>query len=128
MTEAKNFRWPHVASSAATPPQSQNQPMSIEPRRNARIIAELTVPESRFFLKSEWGPISDVWPALSFSKRSVADFLNAEYNPTRDLIVYAGTGNPERTKEAQYRKRLLSVLIAEPGKTIPTEDLVPWES
>lgn len=123
---AKEFQWPHVASCDAAPPQPQNQHNDL--RKNARTVAELAVPESRFFLKSEWGPLSDMWPALSFSKRSVADYLNAEYNPQRDYIVYAGTGNPERTKEAQYRKRLLSVLITEPGKIIPTEDLVPWES
>ena len=125
---AKTFAWPQLPVSARSVGEPQAPPTPIAPRQNARTVAELTSPDSRFFLKSEWGPISKIWPALSFSKRSVADFLNAEYDPARDFIVYAGTGNPERTKEAQFRKRLLSILIAEPGKTIPTEDLVPWKS
>jgi hypothetical protein len=58
----------------------------------------------------------------------VGEYLNREYDPSRDFIVYAGTSNAERTKEAGFRKRLLSVLITEPGQPIPTENLVPWES
>jgi hypothetical protein len=98
------------------------------PSRDARTIGDLATVDSRFFLKSEWGPISAYWPALSFSKRSVGDYLNKEYDPAHDFIIYAGTSNPERTENPFHRKRLLSILITEPGEPIPTEKLVPWDS
>jgi hypothetical protein len=131
VAQAKLHSWPHLtwATKAAAP--TKNQPEAhgrYSLHQNAQTVVELVAENSRFFLKSEWGPISSRWPALSFSKRSVGDYLNREYNPARDFIVYAGTGNPERTKEAEFRKRLLSILITEPGQPIPTEDLVPWES
>jgi len=131
VTAAKVFPWPKVspigAAAAATgKPQGLGKPA--DRRQNARTVAELVSPDSRFFLKSEWGPISKNWPALSFSKRSVGDYLNREYNPARDFIVYAGTSNPGRTEVPGYRQRLLSMLIAEPGEPIATEKLVPWDS
>lgn len=98
------------------------------PYDRARILREIAQPESRFFLKSEWAPVSAEWPALSFSKPSVGAYLAQNYDPARDFIVYAGTSDPEKTKAAQYRKHLLSVLITEPGQLIPTDQLVPWES
>ncbi len=121
---AKAYSWPR---SGIPVPTSSNE-RKPDQRQDARTLADLALTNSRFFLKSEWGPISDKWPALSFSKRSVGAYLNREYNSTRDFIVYAGTSNPERTEVRGYRQRLLSVLIAEPGEPIATEKLVPWDS
>src|SRR6185312_6202978 len=45
----------------------------------AQTIRGIAVEGSRFFMKSEWAPISARWPALSFSKSSVAEFLRNEY-------------------------------------------------
>lgn len=96
--------------------------------RQARTLGEVATAESRLFLKSEWGPLSERWPALSFSKRSVGKYLVREYRPGLDFIFYAGTSNPERTEVEEFRKRLLSVVITEPGHPIPTEKLVPESS
>jgi hypothetical protein len=95
---------------------------------DAKTVGDPTTWDSRFFLKSEWGPISIQWPALSFSKRSVGDYLKAQYNPKQDFIVYAGTTDPKRTEDPEHRQRRLSLRITEPGEPIPTEQLVPWKS
>jgi hypothetical protein len=129
---AKIFPWHRVASPPANAVSTAGSPQltanTTYPGQDARTVAELISPDSKFFLKSEWGPISKYWPALSFSKRSVGEYLNREYNPARDFIVYAGTSNPERTENPSHRRRLLSLLIAEPGEPIATEKLVPWDS
>ncbi len=129
VAKAIKFRWPtldQVGVPVVTPKDDEIAISKTEPQ--VRTLADLLKPDSRIFLKSEWGPVSMRWPALSFSKRSVGDFLNQEYRPGRDLIVYAGTGNSERTREADFRKRLLSVLSVETGQPVATEELVPWES
>lgn len=132
LAKAKAFPWqqplPVLGGEYITPPPASVETKEANGQEVVRTVRDLAQPNSRFFLKSEWGPISSEWPALSFSKRSVGDYLHEEYNPSRDFIVYAGTGNANRTKEAEFRKRLLSVLITEPSQPIPTEDIVPWES
>lgn len=130
---AKSFDWsiafPRVTASVKeSDQQDQVTPSDVGSLRAAQRIRQLATIKSRFFLKSEWGPISESWPALSFSKRSVGDYLNDNYNPARDFIVYAGTSNRERTEIAEHRQRLLSVIVAEPGEPIPTQELVPWDS
>jgi hypothetical protein len=129
---AKGFRWPDRVAAANAAPHVGEPPRESDqhsmPSRDARTIGDLARVDSRFFLKSEWRPISAYWPALSFSKRSVGDYLNKEYDPAHDFIIYAGTSNPERTENPLHRKRLLSILITEPGEPVPTEKLVPWDS
>jgi hypothetical protein len=96
---AKGFRWPDRIAATKAAPHADEQ--FREPNRHstalrdARTIGDVATVDSRFFLKSEWGPISAYWPALSFSKRSVGEYLNKEYNPARDFIIYAGTSDPE---------------------------------
>jgi hypothetical protein len=130
--KAKSFPWPQrdVATNIAPGPSKRPQEPAKYPSllQEARTIGDLASTNSRFFLKSEWGPISKTWPALSFSKRSVGDYLYEEYDPSRDFIVYAGTSDPARTENPLYRQHLLSILITEPGDRIPTEKLVPWDS
>jgi hypothetical protein len=132
VAKAKVFPWPQKVIATKPAPHANDQ--SEEPSKypiplqNARTVRDLASTNSRFFLKSEWGPISERWPALSFSKRSVGDYLNREYNPARDFVVYAGTSNPKRTENPLHRQRLLSILITEPGEPIPTEKLVPQDS
>jgi hypothetical protein len=132
LAKAKSFPWRQsVQANIAVvhpAPICKTELSPTASRKVVHTVRDLAQTNSRFFLKSEWGPISSEWPALSFSKRSVGDYLNEEYNPSRDFIVYAGTGNADRTKVAEFRKRLLSVLITEPSQPIPTEDIVPWES
>jgi 5-methylcytosine-specific restriction endonuclease McrA len=131
VASAKAFSWPKISPSGvatSTASKSQVEEMPRHPLQNARTVAEIVSPNSRFFIKSEWGPISKKWPALSFSKRSVGDYLNREYRPASDFIVYAGTSNAERTEVPGHRQRLLSILIAEPGEPVATAKLVPWDS
>jgi hypothetical protein len=90
-------------------------------------LADIVSPDTRLFAKSEFGPASDRWPALSFSSHKIAtDFSNA-YRRGRDFVVYVGTGDPNKTELAEHRQRLLSVLSVEPRAPINTRDLVPAE-
>lgn len=91
------------------------------------ILKDVVTTDGRIFLKSEWGPISDDWPALSFTKRSLGDRLRRDFNPAKDVILYVGTSNPESTVEPQHRQRLLSVVKPEPNAIIETRLLVPIE-
>jgi len=96
--------------------------------QDAHTIGDIASAESRFFLKSEWRPISPYWPALSFKKPQVGEFLRDNYDPSCDFILYAGTSDPKKTKDKDWRKRLLSILVMEPGERIRTEELVPSNS
>jgi hypothetical protein len=96
--------------------------------QDARTIGDIASAESRFFLKSEWGPVSPYWPALSFKKPQVGDFLRDNYDPSCDFILYAGTSDPKKTKDRDWRKRLISILVMEPGERLRTEELVPSTS
>lgn len=80
-------------------------------------VREMMSPEGKVFLKSEWGPIGDDWPCLSFTKRLVSDVMNAEFLPDRDIFLYAGTQNPKTTRDPKHRHRLLSAIIPEPSKS-----------
>ncbi len=131
VASSKSFNWPVVSSEPSEPQGKISKPENKFKERDlkgARLVSDIAFEDSRFFLKSEWGPISDYWPALSFSKRSVGDDLNQDYNPAKDFIVYAGTSNPSRTTVPEFRQAILSLLIVEPGELIPTEKLVPWEN
>ena len=40
-------------------------------------VRDIILDDTRLFAKSEFGPVSDRWPALSFSSRKIAtDFSN----------------------------------------------------
>lgn len=117
-----------ASSTSSTPVPDLHTAVDQVRLEDAQTVGQLATAASRFFLKSEWGPLSEEWPALSFSKRSVGEYLVGEYKPGRDFILYAGTGDPERTEVQEFRKRLLSVVITEPGHPIPTERLVPASS
>ena len=92
------------------------------------LLKDVVATDGRIFVKSEWGPISDHWPALSFSKRSVGDRLRRDFNPDRDAIIYVGTGNPKSTGDPKHRRRLLSAIKAEPNTIHETRMLVPAAS
>ncbi len=94
-------------------------------------LNDIVLPDTLLFAKSEFGPASDRWPALSFSSHKIAtDFANM-YRRGRDFVIFVGTGDPEKTELPEHRQRLLSVLSVEPRAPINTRDLVPadiWES
>jgi len=92
------------------------------------LLQEVVVAESKFFLKSEWGPASDDWPAVSFSKKSVGRRMRGMYNPSHDFVIYVGTTNPINTPDVAHRSRLLSLVSMDLRAEYLTRDLIPPES
>lgn len=88
-------------------------------------VRDLMQAQGRVFLKSEFGPIGDDWPCLSFTRKSVGDRLRREFVPGRDVLVYVGTTSPENTPETAHRSRLLSVVVIEPKQVLETRKIVP---
>lgn len=84
-------------------------------------------PDGRVFLKSEWGQISDEWPCVSFTKRSVGDRLRREFVPGRDVLIYVGTTSTEMTRLPEHRSRLISAVTIEPRQILETRKIVPPE-
>jgi hypothetical protein len=91
------------------------------------LLRDVIAPDGRIYLKSEWGPLSDLWPAVSFSKTSVGRRLQTDFNPVRDVILYVGTGG-EMTEKPEHRRRILSATKIEPKAILSTSRLVPAES
>ena len=96
--------------------------------RMALELRDVIAPDGRILLKSEWGPISDDWPAVSFSKRSVGERLRAEFNPDRDVLLYVGTTNDQLTRNPAHRGCFLCAVKVEPNVIHDTRSLVPPES
>jgi hypothetical protein len=88
-------------------------------------LSDLVSPDSRLFVKSEFGPAGNDWPALSFSNHKVATDFRIMYRPGTDFVIYVKTGDPESTEMPEHRQRLLSVVSVEPRTPISTKDLVP---
>lgn len=92
------------------------------------LISDMMQPSGRVFLKSEWGPISDYWPCVSFTKPSVGTWLRKEFVPGRDVLVYVGTTNPAFTEDPDHQSRLISAVVMEPNQVLETKKIVPVES
>lgn len=91
-------------------------------------LVDLSAEDTRLYVKSEFGPVGDYWPALSFSSRKIAGDFAQQYRRDRDFVIYVGTGDPEKTANPNHRRRLLSVAVVEPRTPISTKDIVPAES
>lgn len=92
------------------------------------LVSDLVKPSTRLFLKSEWGPVSDEWPAVSFSKRAVGRKIRSVYTPGRDFLIYVGTTNPANTPDPAHRSRLLSLASIDHRTEYKTWELIPPES
>ncbi|HYK87261.1 MAG TPA: hypothetical protein VE398_00725 [Acidobacteriota bacterium] len=92
------------------------------------LLRDVVAEGGRVWVKSEWGPASDDWPAVSFSKRTVGDYLRQEFRPGRDIIIYIGTGSPATTEKPEHRQRLLSAVSIEPHQILETRECIPAES
>ncbi len=88
-------------------------------------VSDMMKPDGRVFLKSEWGQISDEWPCVSFTKRSVGDRLRREFVAGRDILVYVGTTSTEMTRLPEHRSRLISAVTIEPNQILETRKIVP---
>jgi hypothetical protein len=91
-------------------------------------VHDIMAPDGKVFLKSEWGPIADRWPCVSFTKPAVGKQLRDEFRPGRDVLVYVGTTDGEMTENPQHRSRLLSAVVIEPNQVLETQKIVPQES
>jgi hypothetical protein len=91
-------------------------------------VRDMMHPDGRVFLKSEWGPISDSWPCVSFTKRSVGDYLRLSFRPGKDILLYVGTTNPEMTENPEHRSRILSAVVIQPNQVLETRKIVPSAS
>ena len=94
-------------------------------------IVDIMASYGKVFLKSEWAPISNEWPCVSFTKKSVGDRLRTEFRPGRDVLLYVGTTNPEMTEDPEHRGRVLSAVVIQPNQVLATRKIVPaaiWES
>lgn len=88
-------------------------------------VADMMRLDGRVFLKSEFGLIGDDWPCFSFTKKSLAERLQAEFRPGRDIIIYVGTTSAERTENPDHRSRLISAVCVEPNQVLETRRIVP---
>jgi hypothetical protein len=88
-------------------------------------IADMMASDGRVFLKSEWGPINDEWPCVSFTKKSVGDRLRRDFVRGRDVLIYVGTSSSETTPRPEHRSRLVSAVVIEPNQTLETRKIVP---
>ncbi len=91
------------------------------------LVADMMRPDGHVFLKSEWAPISDYWPAVSFTKRSVGNDLSQRFKPGRDILIYVGTTS-ELTNDPAHRSRLLSAVVPEPNRIHETKKIIPARS
>jgi hypothetical protein len=92
------------------------------------LLKELIGATSRLYAKSEWAPASTEWPALSFSRRAVANAFSGIYTRGTDFVISVGTSNPKDTQNPEHRQRLLSIVDVEPKIIISTADLVDPEA
>lgn len=90
-------------------------------------VRDIATADSAFFLKSEYGPLSDFWPAVAFSNPQVKTRIDRNYQAGRDFILYTGTGGVE-TENPEHRSRLLSVVRLDKTQSRPTEQLIPAAS
>lgn len=88
-------------------------------------VSDMMKPNGRVFLKSEWDQISDEWPCVSFTKRSVGDRLRQEFVAGRDVLVYVGTTSAETRRLPEHRSRLISAVTIEPNQILETRKIVP---
>ena len=126
---SKQFDWrPYVdgtrpeSSQPARPPQSRPSET-----RTILTVAGIAKPDSRFFLKSEYGPLSNDWPVVAFTARSLGAKLQSDFRPETDFIVYTGTAG-KTTLDAAHRGRLLSLVRIDTGNIQTTSELIAIQS
>ena len=93
-------------------------------------VSDMMESGGRVFMKSEFGPIGDNWPCLSYTKKNVGQRLQAEFRPGRDILIYVGTTDPAMTENPDHRSRLISAVAIEPNHILETRKIIPdyqWE-
>jgi hypothetical protein len=92
------------------------------------ILEDIVRPDTLLYAKSEWAPASALWPALSFSRRGLANTFGGIYARGRDFVITVGTGNPKDTLDSAHRQRLMSIVDVAPNIVVATGDLVEPET
>ncbi len=90
-------------------------------------ISAIARPNSRFFLKSEYGPLSSDWPVVAFSSKAFGVKLQRDFRPDIDFIVYTGTGGAT-TRDPVHRARLLSIVRIDTQEIRRTETAISENS
>lgn len=91
-------------------------------------IRDIIQPDSRIYVKSEFGPMSNEWPALSFSQKETAKKFSNVFRRGKDFVISIGTSNGSNTKDPAHRQSILSVISAEPRTPLETKTIVPKDS
>ncbi|MDQ2832155.1 MAG: hypothetical protein M3Y50_00095 [Acidobacteriota bacterium] len=118
--KAKQFDWSPYLDAASDANQLGASQPKLGPLLTVNSIARH---DSRFFLKSEYGPLSQDWPVVAFTSRSLGLKLQAAFRPEKDFIVYTGTGT-DSTPDDTHRSRLLSVVRIDTASIRSTSELI----
>ncbi len=89
------------------------------------LVSDMMDPGGRVFMKSEFGPIGDNWPCVSYTRKAVGQRLRADFRPGRDIVIYVGTTNPRMTKDPDHRSRIISAVSIEPTQILETRKIIP---
>ena len=133
IAKAKTFDWsgalqgqPVVRRSPPKDSAAKGEDIPSKPAATLR-LRDIAQSDSRFFLKSEWGPLSDFWPVVAFSPISLKTKIQRQYRSASDFIVYTGTKGEDTAEEA-HRGRLLSLVRIDKTRTYDTRNVVPAAS
>jgi hypothetical protein len=131
VAKAKAFDWAGALQGKTTTTNAGNltgtgSQLSSKPGAQLH-LRDIAQPDSRFFLKSEWGPLSDFWPVVAFSPLSLKSKIQRQYQSASDFILYTGTQGKDTADEA-HRGRLLSVVRIDKTRTYDTAKVIPAAS
>lgn len=127
--KSKEFDWsPYLgstgANSSAATARTQPKPLQAGSPLTVGSVAD---PDSRFFLKSEYGPLSSDWPVVAFTSRSLGAKLQDDFRPGVDFIVYTGTSG-KTTLDPAHRGRLLSLVRIDTDEIHTTSTIISTQS
>jgi hypothetical protein len=130
--KVKEFDWASVVPGnqvnpgASTTEGNGKNPETASQARTKLLIRDIAQPDSKFFLKSEYGPLSDFWPVVAFSPLSLKSKIQREYRSASDFILYTGTLGADT--EETHRGRLLSLVRIDKTRTYDTGQVIPAAS
>lgn len=133
VAKAKVFDWASaIQGTVGTPSGASSSTMGIGSPTDSKPGATLHLHDiaqldSKFFLKSEWGPLSDFWPVVAFSPVTLKSKIQRQYRSSSDFIIYTGTQGKDTSEEA-HRGRLLSLVRIDKTKTYDTSKVIPAAS
>lgn len=85
-------------------------------------IGDMMSRDGKVFIRSENEPF-DSWPALSFSRKAVAERLMREFVPGEDIMVHVETLS-DSTPNPKHRGRILSAVVVDVAELFATDELI----